>query len=94
MRKENITGGSKNLHLDLDSEYTLPQHDVPDGVVNKVLGGLTGMNHETVGELHRLCTSSTKLARDNDLATFRARLHNETKDTIARPVMRLDLLIP
>ena len=72
-------------HLNLDTKDTLSEHDVPDGVVNEVLSGLTGVDHETVGELHRLSTGSTELARDNDLATLGAGLHDETEDTIASP---------
>lgn len=53
------------------------------GVVNELLGGLTRVNHETVGELHRLGTSSTELARDDNLATLSARLHDEAQDTVA-----------
>lgn len=74
-----------NSHLDLDTQDTLPEHDVPDGVVNEILSGLTGVDHEAVGELHGLGTSSTELARDNDFTTLSARLHDETEDTIASP---------
>jgi hypothetical protein len=41
------------------------------------------VDHETVGELHALGTSSTELARDDNLATLSTALHDETKDTIA-----------
>ena len=58
---------------------------MPDGVVNELLGGLTGVDHEAVGELHGLGTGSTELARDNDLATLGTGLHDETEDTIASP---------
>ena len=75
-------------HLDLDTEDTLPEHDVTDGIVDKVLSGLTGVDHETVGELHRLGTGSAKLARDDDLATLGTRLHDETEHTIASPEIR------
>ena len=54
-----------------------------DGVVDEVNSGLTGVDHETVGELHRLGTGSTELARDDNLATLGTRLHDETEDTIA-----------
>ena len=70
-------------HLNLDTKDTLPQHNVPDSVINEVLSGLTGVDHETVGELHRLRTGSTKLARNNDFATLGTRLHDEAEDTIA-----------
>jgi hypothetical protein len=44
---------------------------------------LSGVDHETVGELHRLGTSSTELARDDNLATLGAGLHDEAEDTVA-----------
>jgi len=34
--------------LDLDTENTLAEENVTSGVVNEVLGGLTGVDHETV----------------------------------------------
>ena len=76
----------KNAHFDLDTKDTLPQHNVTNGVVDKLLSGLTGVDHEAVGELHRLGTGSTELARDDNLATLSTRLHNETEDTIASTV--------
>lgn len=53
------------------------------GVVNEVAGGLTGVNHETVGELHGLGTGGAELARDDNLATLRVGLHDEAEDTVA-----------
>lgn len=53
------------------------------GAVDELLGGLTGVNHEAVGELHGLGTGGTELARDDDLATLGARLHDEAQDTVA-----------
>ena len=72
-------------HLDFDTEHTLPEHDVSDGVVNVVNGRLTGVDDEAISELHGLCTGSTELARDDNLAALRARLHNEAEDTVACP---------
>lgn len=69
--------------LDLDTEHTLAEQDVTGGAVDKVLSGLTGVDHEAVGELHGLGTSSTELARNDDLATLGARLHDEAQDTVA-----------
>ena len=77
----------KHVHLDLDTKDTLTEHDVPDGVVNKVVDRLAGVDHETVGELHGLSTGSTELARDDNLATLGTGLHDETKDTIAGPTI-------
>jgi len=59
---------------------------VSDGVVNEINGRLTGVDHETVGELHRFGTGGTKLSGDNDFATLGAGLHNETEDTVASPI--------
>ncbi|KAI3480308.1 hypothetical protein L1887_57573 [Cichorium endivia] len=75
--------GVPALHdLDLDAENTLLHQHVADGLVNEVLDGLTGVDHETVGELHRLGTGSTQLTRDDDLATLGARLHDEAEHTV------------
>jgi hypothetical protein len=41
--------------------------------------------HKAVGEFHALRTSSPKFSRDNDLATFCTRLHDEPQHTIASP---------
>ena len=83
-----------DAHFNLDTKDTLSQHDVPDGVVDEVLSGLTGVDHETVGELHRLGTGSTELARDDNFATLGARLHNETEDTIASTMIHLSASVP
>lgn len=53
------------------------------GAVDEVLGGLTRVNHEAVGELHGLGTGSTELTGNDDLATLGAGLHDEAQDTIA-----------
>lgn len=56
-----------------------------DGSVDKVDGGLTRVDHETIGELHRLGTGGPEFTRDDDLATLGARLHDESEDTVACP---------
>jgi hypothetical protein len=38
-------------HLNLDTQNTLSEQNVSDGLVNEVLGRLTRVDHETVGEL-------------------------------------------
>lgn len=53
------------------------------GVVDEVVGGLTGVDHEAVGELHGLGTSGAELAGDDNLATLGAGLHDEAQDTVA-----------
>jgi hypothetical protein len=74
-----VVGRRRGAHdLDLDTEHTLPEQNVTGGVVNEVLSGLTGVDHEAVGELHGLGTGSAQLAGDDNLATLGARLHNET----------------
>lgn len=69
--------------LDLDTEDTLAEEDVTGGAVDELLGGLTGVDHEAVGELHGLGTGSTELSGDDDLAALGARLHDEAQDTVA-----------
>lgn len=69
--------------LNLDTQDTLTEQDVTGSTVDEVLGGLTRVDHEAIGELHGLGTGSTELARDDDLATLGARLHDEAEDTIA-----------
>jgi hypothetical protein len=70
-------------NLDLDTQDSLAQEDVTDSGVNKVLGGLTRVNHESINELHGLGTGTTELARDNDLATLGTRLHDVADNTVA-----------
>jgi hypothetical protein len=41
------------------------------------------VDHETVGELHALCTSSTQFTGNDNLATLSTALHDESEDTIA-----------
>lgn len=77
-------GGVPSVHnLDLDTENTLLHQDVADGLVDKVADGLTGVDHESVGELHRLGTRGTQLARDDDFATLSTGLHDESEHTVS-----------
>lgn len=69
--------------LDLDTEDTLAEKDVTGGAVDELLGGLAGVDHEAVGELHGLGTGGTELSGDDDLATLGAGLHDEAQDTVA-----------
>jgi len=75
-----------SLHdLNLDTQYTLLEENVSDGVVDEVTSWLTRVNHETVGELHGFSTGSTELSGDDDLTTLGTGLHDESKNTIACP---------
>jgi hypothetical protein len=56
---------------------------VADSKVNKVNGRLTGVDHEAVCEFHGFSTRGVELAREDDLTTFGAGLHDETEDIIA-----------
>jgi len=69
--------------LDLDTQNSLAQEDVTDSGVNKVLGGLTRVDHESVNELHGLGTSTAELARDDNLATLGTGLHDVADNTVA-----------
>lgn len=80
----NLSFGVRSTHdLDLDTEDTLAEENVAGGGVDEVLGWLTGVDHESVGELHGLGTSGAQLTGNDNLATLGTRLHNETEDTIA-----------
>jgi len=50
--------------------------------VDKILSWLTGVDHETVGELHTLSSRSAQLSGDDDLAALGAALHNEAQDSV------------
>lgn len=69
--------------LDLDTQDTLAEEDVAGGAVDEVAGGLAGVDHEAVGELHGFGTGSAQLTGDDDLATLGAGLHDEAEDTVA-----------
>jgi hypothetical protein len=75
----------EDVHLNFDAKHTLPEHDVPDSVVDEINSGLTGVNHEAVSELHGLRTGGTKLSGDDDLTALGIGLHNEAEDTVASP---------
>ena len=71
-----------SLHLNLDSQNSLPQQDVSDGLIDEVPGGLTGVDHVSIGELHGLGSSSTQLSGNNNLTTLGTSLHDESEDTV------------
>jgi len=75
-----------SLHdLNLDTQYTLLEENVSDGVVNKVASGLTGVDHESVGEFHGFGAGGAELARDDNLTTLGTGLHDESENTVACP---------
>ena len=79
-----LASGVPGQHdLDLDSQNSLAQENVADGGVNKVLGGLTRVDHESVNELHGLGTGTAELSGDNNLATLGTRLHDVADNTVA-----------
>jgi hypothetical protein len=60
---------------------------VTHGDVDEVLGGLTGLDHVAIPELHGLGTLGAELTGHGDLATESLVLHDEPEHTIASPVM-------
>jgi hypothetical protein len=60
----------------------LSEENVSNGVVDVFNSGLTRVDHETVGELHRLGSSGPEFTRDDDFTTLGARLHDESEDTV------------
>jgi hypothetical protein len=75
-------GGEHNS--DNDTENSLLELNVADSAVNEVNGGLTGLDHVTITELHGLGTLRAELTADDDLATLGIRLHDRADDTVAR----------
>ena len=69
--------------LDLDTENTLSEQNVTGSGIDEVFCWLTGVDHETISELHALGTSSTQLSGHDNLATLSTALHDESEDTIA-----------
>jgi len=79
-----LTSGVIALHdLDLDTKNTLSEENVSDGVVDELLSGLTGVDHETISELHGLSSGSSQFTRDNNFTTLGTGLHNESENTVA-----------
>ena len=69
----------------LDSKDTLSEENVSACDIDVVVGWVSGVNHQTVDELHGLCSLSSQLAGNDNLATLGAGLHDETEDSVASP---------
>merc|ERR1719454_51893 len=72
--------GQHDFHLQTNN--SLAEEDVANSNIDVLSHWMTSVNHQTIGELHCFGTLSTKLTRDNNLATFGTRLHDEAEDTI------------
>ena len=70
-------------HLNLDTQNTLTEEDVPDGVIDVIDVGLTRVNHESIDELHGFGTGGTKFTGNDNFATFGTGFHDESEDTVA-----------
>ena len=77
----------RNIHFNLDTQYTLSEHDMSDSLINKVAGRLARVDHEPVGEPHRFGTGGAQLAGNDDFAALCAGLHDEAEDTVRRTVI-------
>ena len=73
----------RSHNLDLDANNSLTEEDVPAGGVNVVPCWLTGVDHETIDELHGLGTLRTELAGDDDFATLGTVLNDKSHNTVA-----------
>ena len=69
----------------LDSKDTLSEENVSACDIDIVVGWVSGVNHESIDELHGLGSLSSKLAGNNNLATLGTGLHDETEDSVASP---------
>merc|ERR1719333_161444 len=70
-------------NFNLDSKDSLSQEDVSASHVNIIVDWVSGVDHQTINELHGLGSLSSQLSTDHDLATLSSGLHDETEDTIA-----------
>ncbi|GMR43026.1 hypothetical protein PMAYCL1PPCAC_13221, partial [Pristionchus mayeri] len=77
------SGVVREHDLDLDTEDSLTELDVSHGLLDVVVHGVSGVDEETVVELHRLGTLSTELSGDDDLASLSVGLHDEAENSIA-----------
>ena len=69
----------------LDAKDTLSEENVTAGNIDVVVCWVSGVDHESVDELHGLGSLSSKLAGHDNLATLGSGLHDETENTIASP---------
>ena len=55
------------IRRDNHLELTLTELHVPDSLLDVVVDGVSGVDHESVDELHGLGTLTAELARDDNL---------------------------
>lgn len=81
--RSDLAGGVPWQHdLDLDAQHSLAQQNVTSGCVDVVVAWISGVDHQTVDELHRLCALTAQLARHDHFASLGTRLHDETEHAI------------
>mmetsp|Transcript_19288 Transcript_19288/g.34854 ORF Transcript_19288/g.34854 Transcript_19288/m.34854 type:complete len:330 (-) Transcript_19288:81-1070(-) len=66
-----------------DTNHTLPQGNMTHSHIGVNLGSMTRLDHVSIAEFHGLGTLSSKLSRNDHLATLSGSLHDETHDTVA-----------
>ena len=62
---------------------TLPEKYVSHGCVDVIVGWLSGVDHQTIHELHGFGSLSTQFSGHNDLTSLSSRLHDETEYSVA-----------
>ena len=72
-------------NLDFDAKDNLSEENVTAGHIDVVVCWVSGVDHESVNELHGLGSLSSKLAGHDNLATLGSGLHDETENTVASP---------
>ena len=72
----------------LDSKDTLSEENVSACDIDVVVGWVSGVNHQTVDELHGLGTLTTQFTRHDNLNTLGAGFHDETKNTVAGSIIQ------
>ena len=64
---------------------TLPEGHVSNCGVDVVLAWVTGVDHETISELHGLCSLTAQFTGHDHLTAAGVGLHDEAQHTVARP---------
>lgn len=70
-------------NLYLNAQHSLSQENVTCGRIDVIMDWITGMDHQTVNELHALRTLATQFTGHNDFATLGSRFHDEPQHSVA-----------
>jgi hypothetical protein len=78
-------GNKTYISFLLDSKDTLSEENVSASNIDVIVGGVSGVDHQAVDELHRLGSLTAELAGNDNLATLSSGLHDKTENSVAGP---------